>query len=463
VPAGAFPGGEGGIDRDMADLFDSPSDAAPADAPRSAAPQSAAPRPLADRLRPSSLDEVIGQPQILGPEAPLATMLESGALSSLIFWGPPGVGKTTIARLLARETELAFVQISAIFTGVPELRKVFEAAKLRRGNGQGTLLFVDEIHRFNKAQQDGFLPHMEDGTILLVGATTENPSFELNAALLSRAQVLVLERLGLPDLERLAQRAERELDRPLPLDEAARAALLEMADGDGRALLNLVEQVAAWRTEAPLDTDALTRRLTRRAAKYDKAGDEHYNLISALHKSVRGSDPDAALYWFGRMLEGGEDPRYLARRITRMAVEDIGLADPQAQTICLHAWEVYERLGSPEGELALAQAVTYLALAPKSNAGYAAYKAARAAARQTGSAPPPKHILNAPTGLMKDQGYGAGYAYDHDAEDAFSGQNYFPDGMARGAYYQPVERGYERDLKKRLEWFARLRDKRQGG
>ena len=435
----------------MADLFDADAAALP----------KAGFRPLADRLRPSALSEVIGQGQILGPDAPLTVMLASGSLGSLIFWGPPGVGKTTIARLLADETDLHFVQISAIFSGVPELRKVFEAAKIRHRNGQGTLLFVDEIHRFNKAQRDGFLPHMEDGTILLVGATTENPSFELNAALLSRSQVLVLERLPLSDLERLAQRAEQELDRPLPLDGAARASLLEMADGDGRALLNLIEQVAAWKLDTPLDGKSLAARLMRRAAQYDKGGDAHYNLISALHKSVRGSDPDAALYWLARMLEGGEDPRYLMRRITRMAVEDIGLADPQAQVICLQSWETYERLGSPEGELALAQALTYLALAPKSNATYVAYKAARKAAKHTGSAPPPKHILNAPTKMMQEQGYGAGYAYDHDAEDGFSGQNYFPDGMERPRYYQPVERGFERDLKKRLEYFEKLRAARK--
>ncbi len=432
----------------MADLFDSA--AVPDDAPR----------PLADRLRPKTLSEVIGQDQVLGPDAPLGTMLASGTLSSLIFWGPPGVGKTTIARLLADETDLHFVQISAIFTGVPELRKVFEAAKMRRQNGKGTLLFVDEIHRFNKAQQDGFLPHMEDGTILLVGATTENPSFELNAAVLSRSQVFILTRLDLKDLELLAQRAEKELDKALPLDGHARDALLEMADGDGRALLNLIEQVSAWKVDGKLTTDDLTKRLMKRAVKYDKSGDEHYNLISALHKSVRGSDPDAALYWFARMLAGGEDPRFLARRITRMSVEDIGLADPQAQAVCLQAWETYERLGSPEGELALAQALTYLALAPKSNATYVAYKGAVAAAKKTGSEPPPAHILNAPTTLMKEQGFGAGYAYDHDAEDGFSGQNYFPDGMKRGVYYTPVDRGFERELKKRVDYFAGLRAKR---
>lgn len=414
-------------------------------------------RPLADRLRPRSLAEVIGQSQVLGADAPLTVMLESGSLGSLIFWGPPGVGKTTIARLLADETDLHFVQISAIFSGVPELRKVFDAAKIRRQNGQGTLLFVDEIHRFNKAQQDGFLPYMEDGTILLVGATTENPSFELNAAVLSRSQVLVLERLSLVDLELLTQRAERELGKALPLNGEARDALHEMADGDGRTLLNLIEQVAAWRVDIPLGREALATRLMRRAAKYDKSGDEHYNLISALHKSIRGSDPDAALYWLGRMLEGGEDPRFLARRLTMMSTEDIGLADPQANTVCLNAWNTYERLGSPEGELALANAAVYLALAPKSNAVYVGIKAARRLAKETGSAPPPKHIMNAPTKLMAEQGYGDGYAYDHDAEDGFSGQNYFPDGVRRPVLYQPVERGFERELKRRSEYFAKLR------
>ncbi len=435
----------------MSDLFDLPGKSPTPDGPR----------PLADRLRPRKLSDVIGQEKVLSRDGPLGAMLAARSLGSIILWGPPGVGKTTIARLLADETDLTFVQISAIFTGVPDLRKVFETAKIRRQNGQGTLLFVDEIHRFNKAQQDGFLPYMEDGTILLVGATTENPSFELNAALLSRAQVIVLDRLTLTDLEHLAQRAEQELARPLPLTGDARDALLDMADGDGRAALNLIEQVMAWKLDAPLDRDTLSTRLMRRASKYDKSGEEHYNLISALHKSVRGSDPDAALYWFARMLEGGEDPRFLARRITRMAVEDIGLADPQAQDICLAAWATYERLGSPEGELALAQALVYLALAPKSNAVYVAYKAARTAARETGSEPPPKHIRNAPTRLMKDIGYGAGYAYDHDAEDGFSGQNYFPDGMKRPVYYTPPDRGFERELKKRIDYFVKLRAKRQ--
>ena len=435
----------------MADLFSTDTPTAP----------DTAPRPLADRLRPTSLSDVIGQDQVLGSDAPLGVMLASGSLSSLIFWGPPGVGKTTIARLLAKETDLHFVQISAIFTGVPELRKVFEAAKMRRTNGQGTLLFVDEIHRFNKAQQDSFLPYMEDGTILLVGATTENPSFELNAAVMSRAQVMVLTRLSPEELEQLAARAEEELEVSLPLDPGARVQLLEMADGDGRSLLNLIEQIAAWKVDAPLNAEQLGARLMRRATKYDKSGEEHYNLISALHKSVRGSDPDAALYWFARMLEGGEDPRYLARRMQRMAYEDIQLADPQAAVIVLNAWETYERLGSPEGELALAQALIYLALAPKSNATYVAYKAARRAAKEYGSEPPPKHILNAPTGMMKDQGYGAGYAYDHDAEDGFSGQDYFPDRMTRAQFYKPVERGFERDLAKRVAYFEKLRAERK--
>jgi putative ATPase len=431
----------------MADLFDSVEPGA----------AGGKPAPLADRLRPATFSEVIGQQHLLGEDGALRVMLESSNLSSIIFWGPPGVGKTTLAKLLADETEMEFVQISAIFSGVADLKKVFEAAKLRRQTGRGTLLFVDEIHRFNKAQQDGFLPHMEDGTIVLVGATTENPSFELNAAVMSRSQVMVLERLTLIDLELMAQRAERLLDRPLPLVADAREAVLEMADGDGRALINILEQCFAWNVTSKVKREDLEKRLSRRAPKYDKSGEEHYNLISALHKSVRGSDPDASMYWFCRMLEGGEDPRFLARRLTRMAVEDIGLADPQAQNVCLQAWETYERLGSPEGELALAQAVIYIALAPKSNSAYVAYKAARNAAKTTGSEPPPKVIRNAPTKLMKDEGYGAGYQYDHDAKDGFSGQNYFPDDMKRGVYYIPVDRGFERELKKRTEYFAKLR------
>ncbi|MGM0584083.1 MAG: replication-associated recombination protein A [Pseudomonadota bacterium] len=424
------------------------------------APRKSGPRPLADRLRPQSLDEVVGQDHLLGEGGPLAEMVAARELPSLILWGPPGTGKTTIARLLAEATDLAFVQISAIFSGVAELRKVFDAAKARFDNGRGTLLFVDEVHRFNKAQQDGFLPHMETGVITLVGATTENPSFELNAALLSRAQVLTLHRLDEAAMEKLLARAEA-LEGALPLSPEARSAMIAMADGDGRALLNLAEQ-ALRMGPGPVDTDQLTRRLTRRAAQYDKTGDAHYNLISALHKAVRGSDPDAALYWLARMIEGGEDPRFLARRITRMASEDIGLADPDALRLCLDAWETYERLGSPEGELALAEALVHLALAPKSNAVYRAWGAARRLAKETGSEPPPKHILNAPTKLMKEQGYAEGYAYDHDAEDAFSGQHYFPDDMERRTLYRPVERGFERELSKRIAYFEKLRAQRRG-
>ena len=429
----------------MADLFDpSPSDRA--------APAAEAPRPLADRLRPRRLEDVVGQDHLLGPDGPLGAMLAEKNLGSIVFWGPPGVGKTTIARLLADATDLAFVQVSAIFTGVADLRKIFDSARPRRSNGRGTLLFVDEIHRFNRAQQDAFLPLMEDGTIVLVGATTENPSFELNSALLSRARVLVLNRLDEAALATLLDRAEAEVGHPLPLTPDAREALLGLADGDGRALLNLVEQVAG--SETTLDAAALTQRLTRRALLFDQSGDEHYNLISALHKSVRGSDPDASLYWLARMLKGGEDPRFLARRITRMAVEDIGLADPAAQRLCLDAWATYERLGSPEGELALAEAVIYLALAPKSNAAYRAFGAAMAAAERTGSLRPPKHILNAPTRLMKDEGYGRGYVYDHDTERGFSGQAYFPESMPRERFYDPGGRGAERELRERLLSFV---------
>ncbi len=415
-------------------------------------------RPLADILRPQTLADVVGQDHIAGPDGTLQRMIKGGKLPSLIFWGPPGCGKTTLARILAQHTDLHFEQISAIFSGVADLKKVFESAKIRRQQGTATLLFVDEIHRFNKSQQDAFLPVVENGTITLVGATTENPSFELNAALLSRAQVLVLKRLDDAALDKLLQRAEAHFDRALPLDAQARDSLKALADGDGRYVLTLAEQVY---TQTPagktLDQQGLFEIVQKRAPLYDKADDGHYNLISALHKSVRGSDADAALYWFSRMLDGGEDPRYLARRMVRMAVEDIGLADPQAMTVTLGAWETYERLGSPEGELALSEALIYLATAPKSNANYVAYKAARAAARENGSLMPPKHILNAPTKLMKNEGYGKGYEYDHDTPEAFSGQNYFPEDMPRENFYDPPERGFEREIRKRLDYWAKLR------
>jgi len=418
-----------------------------------------APRPLADSLRPASLEEVLGQDHLLGAEAPLGRMTREGRLTSMILWGPPGTGKTTIARLLAGRTDLHFEPLSAVFSGVADLRKVFERAKERRVGGQGTLLFVDEIHRFNRAQQDGFLPYVEDGTVILVGATTENPSFELNGALLSRSQVFVLNRLGHEALESLLARAETEIGRALPLTAEARSAVCAMADGDGRYLLNLAEEIATLNPDDMLDVTALTKAIQRRAPLYDKSQETHYNLISALHKSLRGSDADAALYWLARMLTGGEDPRYIARRLTRFAVEDIGLADPDALPQSLAAWEAYERIGSPEGDLAIAQCVLYLATAPKSNAVYRALSRANKAASETGSLAPPKHILNAPTSLMKDLGYGDGYQYDHDTADGFSGQDYFPDEMNRANFYQPADRGFERDVKKRLEYWQKLRDR----
>jgi putative ATPase len=422
--------------------------------------QPAGGQPLAERLRPRNLNDIVGQAHLLGPEGSLTGMLQRHSLASLILWGPPGVGKTTIARLLAAQADLQFRQISAVFSGVADLKKVFEDAQKLRRTGQATLLFVDEIHRFNRAQQDAFLPVVEAGTIVLVGATTENPSFALNGALLSRCQVFVLRRLDDTAMALLLARAESEMDQALPLTEGAQATLRAMADGDGRALLNMAEQLFALPEATQLDEEALAQLLSRRAALYDRDREEHYNLISALHKSMRGSDADAALYWLARMLAGGEDPRYIARRITRFASEDIGLADPQALPQALAAWEAYERLGSPEGEVCIAQAVLYLATAPKSNAAYKALGAANRAAKETGSLMPPMHILNAPTKLMKNLGYGAGYEYDHEAEDAFSGQNYFPDGMGRPDFYRPVERGFEREIVKRLAYWAKLREEK---
>ena len=441
----------------MADLFGS--DAPPG--PPAGQPPAGA--PLAERLRPRTLGEVVGQEHLTGEDGALTRLIRSGSLGSMIFWGPPGTGKTTVARLLAGETSLAFEQISAVFSGVADLKKVFESAKLRRANGRQTLLFVDEIHRFNRTQQDSFLPVMEDGTVVLVGATTENPSFELNAALLSRARVMTFRSLGEESLAKLLVRAEAVEGRELPLDAQARAMLLGMADGDGRATLTLAEEV--WRAARPdeiFDARALQEIVQRRAPIYDKGQDGHYNLISALHKAVRGSDPDAALYYLARMLDAGENPLYLGRRLVRMAMEDIGLADPQALVIANAAKDAYDYLGSPEGELAFAEATVYLATAPKSNAVYTAYKSAVRAGKENGSLLPPKHILNAPTKLMKDESYGEGYLYDHDQPDAFSGQDYFPEKMGRQTFYDPPERGFERDIRKRLDFWAKLRRERSG-
>jgi putative ATPase len=421
-----------------------------------------APRPLADRLRPKTLAEVVGQDHLIGPDGPIGRMVAAKRAHSIILWGPPGTGKTTIARLLSHAFNLNYVQLSAVFSGVADLKKTFDAARARRKTGQGTLLFVDEIHRFNRTQQDSFLPVVEDGTVVLVGATTENPSFELNGALLSRTQVLVLRRLDDAALETLLERAEKHFGEKLPLTDDARASLRAMADGDGRYLLNLAEEVAALKVVKPLDSAGLVAAVQRRAPLYDKSREEHYNLISALHKSIRGSDPDAALYWLARMLAGGEQPLYIARRLVRASVEDIGLADPQAVVQAIAAKDVYDFLGSPEGELALVQCVLYLASAPKSNAVYVAMGAAKRAAAEHGSLMPPAHILNAPTKLMKNLGYGKGYEYDHEAEDAFSGQNYFPEAMPREQFYIPKETGFEREIAKRLEYWAKLRAKKAG-
>ena len=416
-----------------------------------------APSPLADRLRPQSLDEVVGQQHLLGPEGPIGRMAAAHRLASMILWGPPGTGKTTIARLLAKAGGYEFQQISAVFSGVADLKKAFEQARMRRAAGQSTLLFVDEIHRFNRAQQDGFLPFVEEGIVTLVGATTENPSFELNGALLSRCQVFVLKRLGEESLDQLLQRAEVAENRPLPIDAEARSTLVAMADGDGRYLLTLAETLFSIGTDSPLNPTQLGQFLQKRRPAYDKDREEHYNLISALHKSVRGSDPDAALYWLARMLEGGEDPLFIARRLVRMASEDIGAADPLSLLLTTAVKDAYDFLGSPEGELALAQAVVHMASAPKSNAVYNAYKAARRAAKETGSLMPPAHILNAPTKLMKSLGYGDGYAYDHDVEGGVSGQNYFPDGMARPRFYEPKPIGAEAKVRERLEAWGKVR------
>jgi putative ATPase len=440
----------------MADLFEN--DPAPA-SKGAAAPGETA--PLADQLRPQRLEDVVGQEHLTGPEGAIGRMVAAGKLASMILWGPPGTGKTTIARLLADAVGMRFVAISAVFSGVADLKKVFAEAREHARLGRHTLLFVDEIHRFNRAQQDGFLPYVEDGTVVLVGATTENPSFELNAALLSRAQVLILNRLDSKALCQLLDRAEGLMERPLPLTPEARDALVATADGDGRFLLNQAETLFSVELEQPLDPAALSALLHRRVAVYDKDREGHYNLISALHKSIRGSDPQAALYYLARMLTAGEEPLYLLRRLTRAAVEDIGLADPQALVQCIAAKDTYDFLGSPEGELAIAQACLYLATAPKSNAVYSAQKAAWRSAKDTGSLMPPKNILNAPTKLMKQVGYGKGYQYDHDAPEGFSGDNYWPEEMQPQTYYQPTDRGFEKRIAERIAWWEEQRRARR--
>ena len=416
--------------------------------------------PLAEKLRPKSLNEVVGQDKILAADGQLTLMVKSGQLASIIFWGPPGVGKTTIARAIANEVSAHYEEISAIFSGVSDLKKLLNAASVRYSNGTRTILFVDEIHRFNKSQQDSFLPYMENGSIILMGATTENPSFELNSALLSRSQVLILERLNAEDLLKIFNRAIGSMKNAPMFSETAISFIIDMSDGDGRSLLNYIEQVGSWESNNTVTEQDLKTRLSRRIKNYDKKGDEHFNLISALHKSVRGSDPDGALYWLARMLEGGEDPNYICRRLVRIAAEDIGLADLHAASICIETWQAYERLGSPEGDLSLARAVCYLALAPKSNAVYKAFNSAKKLAQETGSMPPPLDILNAPTQLMKENGFGDGYIYDHDSENAFAGQNFFPKELSREVFFNPVERGFERELKKRVTYFEKLRLKR---
>ncbi len=418
------------------------------------------PRPLADRMRPDDLSDIFGQEHLTGANGPVRRMLDSGKLSSFILWGPPGCGKTTLAKILAGKTSLCFTALSAVFSGIADLRKAFDEAAARRRNGQGTLLFVDEIHRFNRAQQDGFLPYVENGTVTLVGATTENPSFELNAALLSRCQVFILNPLSEEAMEKIILRAEKLQNMPLPVDEEGRRHLVNLADGDGRYLINLLENVYNLSGGRVMNCDELNMILQRRAAVYDKDREGHYNLISALHKSLRGSDTDAALYWAARMIEGGEDPKYLLRRLTRFAAEDVGLADPNALNFAISAWDAYERLGSPEGELAIAELVIYLGTAPKSNSTESAWIRATQAAKRYGSLMPPRHILNAPTRFMKNIGYGKGYIYDHDTKDGFSGQNYFPDGMKRECYYRPFERGFEREIIKRLNYWNDLRIKK---